>query len=102
MRLILADQPDNSSNTLDASHPYANYLIDIDDNYKELKVPSGLQTGIKIVKGFAIVASQATELILDFDAAKSVVQGREKREMAAEAYHQGFGNRGELCRRRSG
>ena len=40
----------------------------------ELKVPSGYQTGIKIVKGFSIAVSQTTELLLDFDAAKSVVQ----------------------------
>jgi hypothetical protein len=74
MRLILAEQPDDSLNILVDPHPYANYLIDSADNEKELKVPSGLQTGIKIVKGFTIIASQSTELILDFDAKKSVVQ----------------------------
>lgn len=74
MRLILADQPDDSLNILGNPHPYANYLVDSEDNEKELKVPSGLQTGIKIVKGFTIVASQSTELVLDFDAKKSVVQ----------------------------
>jgi len=41
---------------------------------EELKVPSGLQTGIKIVQGFTIGASGYTEVILDFDAKKSIVQ----------------------------
>jgi hypothetical protein len=38
-----------------------------------LKVPSGSQTGLKIVNGFDITANQTTELILDFDAQRSVV-----------------------------
>lgn len=74
MRLILDDTPDAGLNLLNAPHPFANYFIDNADNATELKVPSGLQTGIKIVGGFDIVASQATELILDFDAARSMVQ----------------------------
>ena len=74
IRLILADQPDTTVNILGSPHPYANYLVDGDDAEKELKVPGGSETGIKIVKGFTIVASQVTELILDFNAAQSVVQ----------------------------
>jgi hypothetical protein len=74
LRLILAEQPDDSENILEVAHPFANYLIDAGGEAIALKVPSGFQTGIKIVKGFTIAASQATELILDFDAAKSVVQ----------------------------
>ena len=74
MRLILAKQPDGTENILNAEHPYANYLIDSEGTSHELKVPSGYQTGIKIVKGFSIAVSQTTELLLDFDAAKSVVQ----------------------------
>ncbi len=74
IRLILGDQPDGSKNILNKTHDYANYLIDSEDNAIELKVPSGYQTGIKVVKGFWINALQATELILDFDATRSVVQ----------------------------
>jgi hypothetical protein len=72
MRLILDEEkPD--------AHPYANYLVIEDEEGEdpievELKVPSGFKTGIKIVHGFTIVASGATELILDFDANKSIVQ----------------------------
>ena len=52
---------------------YANYVIDTDENYQELKIPSGINTGIKIVHGFTISTDQTTELILDFNAEKSVV-----------------------------
>jgi hypothetical protein len=74
MRLILSDQPDDSLNILSHKHPYGNYFIDQGDQSHELKVPSGFQSGIKIVKGFDLNADQTTELLLDFDAAKSVVR----------------------------
>lgn len=74
MRLILTDTPDDSINILSRRHPHGNYFIDDNDQVFELKVPSGYQTGIKIVKGFNISANQTTELILDFDANRSVVK----------------------------
>jgi hypothetical protein len=73
MRLIIGTVPDDGINELNEAHPYANYVIDTDDNYQELKIPSGIQTGIKIVHGFTISTDQTTELILDFNAEKSVV-----------------------------
>lgn len=73
MRLIIGTMPDNSINILSEAHPYANYVIDTDNNYQELKIPSGIQTGIKIVHGFTISKDQTTELVLDFNAEKSVV-----------------------------
>lgn len=74
MRLIIGETPGQGINILSEGHPYANYVIDSYNTYHELKVPSGYQTGIKIVHGFDINANQTTELILDFDASKSVVQ----------------------------
>ena len=74
MRLIIGKTSDNSINLLSESHPYANYIIDNSDTYYELKIPSGYQTGIKIVHGFDITEDQTTELILDFDACRSVAQ----------------------------
>jgi len=76
MRLILGDTPEYSQNILDDEHPFANYVIYNNDNgdVQELKVPSGYKTGIKIVRGFDITTDQTTELILDFDASKSVVK----------------------------
>ena len=73
MRLIIGTLPDDSMNQLSETHPYANYVIDSDDDYQELNIPSGIQTGLKIVHGFAISKDQTTELILDFNAEKSVV-----------------------------
>lgn len=73
MRLIIATVPDNGINELDEAHPFANYVIDTDDNYHDLKIPSGIQTGIKIVHGFNISNGQTTELLLDFNAEKSVI-----------------------------
>lgn len=66
MRLIIGDSPD-------AGHPSANYIIDEDDEYHELKIPSGYNTGIKIVHGFYIEEDQTTELILDFCVSDSIV-----------------------------
>ncbi len=77
MRLYLGADPDDSLNKLDEPHPFPNYVI-LDnpgnDLYRELKVPSGYQSGIKLVREFVIEAGALTELLLDFDAAKSVVK----------------------------
>ncbi|MFO7767184.1 MAG: DUF4382 domain-containing protein, partial [Pelovirga sp.] len=53
---------------------HANYLIMADNSINELKIPSGPQTGIKLVSGFTINQNQTTELLLDFDAMRSVVK----------------------------
>lgn len=74
MRLIIGDTAEEENNVLGAPHPYANYVIDMDDVAHELKVPSGPQTGIKIIHGFEIFPGQMTELMLDFDASRSVVK----------------------------
>jgi len=70
MRLIIGDSP--NPDTL----PFANYVITNTDptEIHELKIPSGDKSGFKIVQGFTIAADQNTELILDFDACRSVVQ----------------------------
>ena len=73
MRLILTD-------VKPASHLYANYVVIEGKEPIELRVlPSELKNGIKIVQGFTIEASGSTELILDFDADKSVVQANGKK-----------------------
>ncbi len=74
MRLILGETPDGDVNINGQPHPYPNYLIMADDTVRELKVPSGYQSGIKLVHGFDIANGGTTELILDFDAAASIVQ----------------------------
>ena len=73
MRLIIGLTPGAGLNLFSQPHPYANYLIDKSGAIHELKVPSGPETGLKLVNGFDINADQTTELILDFDALRSVV-----------------------------
>ena len=69
MRLMLGTEP------VGEQHDYPNYLIlKGDDEQIPLKVPSGYQTGIKLVKGFDIEHKGSTELVLDFDALKSIVK----------------------------
>lgn len=73
VRLVLGTSPDNSLNILSQQHTFANYVIGSDNEVHELKVPSGLQTGIKIVRSFTINENETTEVVLDFDACRSVV-----------------------------
>jgi len=59
----------------DSSHPYPHYVVDKDDGDRhELKVPSGYETGIKLIHEFEIVAGLTLDLVLDFDASASVVK----------------------------
>jgi hypothetical protein len=74
MRLLLLETPDGSSNINDDPHPFPQYLIDEDGEAHEMKVPSGYQSGIKLVHQFDIVKDLTTELILDFDVTRSVVK----------------------------
>ena len=75
IRLIIGTVPDAGSNIQCHPHPFANYVIDGDGNVFEMTVPSGEQTGIKVVCAGKcdINENQTTELILDFDAEQSVV-----------------------------
>jgi len=70
MRLIIGNYPNPDY------HPFANYVITNTETpvVHELKIPSGYNTGFKVVNGFTINADQMTELILDFDATRSVIQ----------------------------
>jgi hypothetical protein len=74
MRLIIGKTADDTLNILSQKHPYANYVIVDSSEIHELKVPGGTHTGEKIVGGFEIFENKTTELILDFDAQKSVVK----------------------------
>jgi hypothetical protein len=75
LRLVLTDTPeDNELNILSELHPAANYVVLDDNSWHELKIPSGFQSGVKIVKGFTINEDKTTEILLDFDASRSVVE----------------------------
>jgi hypothetical protein len=74
MRLMIGDTADSGTNILDQAHPAANYVVDRQNQTHEMKIPSGFQTGVKLVQGFDINENSTTELTFDFDAARSVVQ----------------------------
>jgi hypothetical protein len=80
VRLILGDAvPPNSGNNIkDEPHEMPNYVIkDLgNDLYSEIpiKIPSGFKTGIKIVHSFVVEPNSFTELILDFDVRRSIVE----------------------------
>jgi hypothetical protein len=67
MRMIIGDTPYGE-------HEQANYVVFCDANAEicPLKIPSGYESGVKLVSPFDIVEGLTTELILDFDAEKSV------------------------------
>jgi hypothetical protein len=75
LRLIIGETSDGGLNIVGKQHPYANYAIGLDDTVHELKLPSGLQSGIKILHAFTISSNRTTELLLDFTISQSVVVG---------------------------
>jgi hypothetical protein len=84
MRLMIGTKLDHDTesamgfNILGEEHPYANYLIDNDSKAHNLKIPGDVQSGIKLVREFEINANEYTELILDFDAHRSIVKAGKK------------------------
>jgi hypothetical protein len=76
VRLIIGLQPEFETNLLGDYHPEANYVIlnDANDTVVPLKVPSGPQTGLKLVHLFTVGSGEIKELVLDFDACKSVIK----------------------------
>jgi hypothetical protein len=65
MRLVLKD------NT--AADPYANSIKLNDGTVVALKTPSGQTSGLKIKGDFNVAANSTTQMLLDFDACKSIV-----------------------------
>jgi hypothetical protein len=74
MRLIIGDTADSGTNILGQPHPAANYVIDANGVVHVMNVPSGMQTGVKLVQGFTINENGTTELTFDFDVSKSIVR----------------------------
>ena len=74
IRLIIGKQAESENNINGDPHPAANYVLFNDDTYESLKIPSGFQTGVKLVHNFEVAADSYVELVLDFEACKSVVE----------------------------
>jgi hypothetical protein len=82
MRLLIGQDINSVSNNADlnlngtphAATTFANYLIKQNDTIAELNIPSGDKTGIKLIHDIDVAAGGMVDLILDFDAAKSVIK----------------------------
>jgi len=66
VRLVLAEN--------DNTHPLANAVVPTGEAETALTTPGGSQSGIKLDTDVDVVAGKTTNLVLDFDACKSVVR----------------------------
>jgi len=75
IRLIIGKNAESENNINGEDHPFANYVVFKEDGtYQELKIPSGFNTGIKLVHNFEVIKDEIVELLLDFEACRSVVE----------------------------
>jgi hypothetical protein len=74
IRLIIGRTPESENNINGEPHPYANYVVFDDGSDEPLKIPSGYNTGIKLVHNFEVEENNIVELLLDFVACRSVVE----------------------------
>ena len=75
IRLIIGKTAESENNINGEPHPDANYVVLNDDgSYVPLKIPSGYQTGVKLIHNFVVEDGGFVELVLDFEACKSVVE----------------------------
>jgi len=74
IRLIIGKTAESENNINGEPHPDANYVVLNDGSYVSLKIPSGFQTGVKLVHNFVVEDGSFVELVLDFEACKSVVE----------------------------
>jgi hypothetical protein len=74
IRLIIGTQAESEDNINGDPHPAANYVLFNDDTYESLKIPSGFNTGVKLVHNFVVAEGSYVELVLDFEACNSVVE----------------------------
>ncbi|MBY4596903.1 DUF4382 domain-containing protein [bacterium BD-1] len=71
IRLVLADNPSNPT----PAQPLSNALVlSGSGNEVPLRTPSGQQSGFKLKANFDVVGGQVADMVLDFDACKSVVR----------------------------
>jgi hypothetical protein len=76
LRLIIGQTSDGGLNIMGKQHPYANYVIGLDDTVHELKLLSSSQNGVRLFHAFTISSDSTRELLLDFNISQSVVVGR--------------------------
>lgn len=69
VRMSIGDHEDNETNELGYAHPYPNYVLLEDDSVYELTTPSNT---LKMNHTFELESSGTYNLLIDFDAKKSV------------------------------
>ena len=74
IRMIIGKTAESENNINGEPHPDANYVVLNDSSYVHLKIPSGYQTGVKLVHTFEVEEGSFVELVLDFEACKSVAE----------------------------
>lgn len=74
IRMIIGKTAESENNINGEPHPDANYVVLNDGSYVHLKIPSGYQTGVKLVHNFEVEVGSFVELVLDFEACKSVAE----------------------------
>lgn len=57
-----------------STHPLANSIVPTGGSEQPLDTPSAMQSGIKIIHAFTVHADSLTDLVLDFDACRSIMQ----------------------------
>ncbi|WP_404301456.1 DUF4382 domain-containing protein [Alicycliphilus denitrificans] len=71
IRLVLADNPSKPT----PANPLANALVPLGStNEIALTTPSGQQSGFKLKANFNVTGGQVADMVLDFDACKSIVK----------------------------
>jgi len=71
VRLVLADNPANPT----SANPLANALVPSGSSTEiALSTPSGQQSGYKLQANFEVTGGQLADMVLDFDACRSIVQ----------------------------
>ena len=64
IRLIIGKTPESENNIDGVPHLYANYVVLNDDgSYVPLKIPSGYNTGVKLVHNFEVEEGSFVELV---------------------------------------
>jgi len=60
----------------DFDNVFDSYALLDDGSQVELRIPSGSQTGLKLVSGFTVTANQSTNIMLDWDLRKALSDPR--------------------------
>jgi len=60
--------------TSNKSRPMANTVIPTNGIETEMDTPSAAQSGLKLIDGFTVAPNTMTDIVLDFDACKSIVK----------------------------